>query len=78
VLAFHIDEVTLRHVHIQGRNTTKKTIAIGITARKIAGIYWVIFSCFNSVYSPILCSCWYYGYLTETTNQSAQIQNWIW
>jgi len=25
-----------------------------ITARKITGIYWVIFSCFNSVYSPIL------------------------
>jgi len=46
-----------------------------ITATKIAGIYWVIFSCFNSVYSPILFSCWYYYYLTETTNQSAQIQN---
>jgi len=27
-----------------------------ITARKIAGIYWVISSCFNSVYSPILFS----------------------
>jgi len=24
VLAFYVDEVTLRHVHIQGRNTTKK------------------------------------------------------
>jgi len=46
-----------------------------ITARKISGIYWVIFSCFNSVYSPILFSCWYYDYLTETTNQLAQIQN---
>jgi len=36
-----------------------------ITARKIAGIYWVIFSCFNSVYSPILFSCWYNDYLTN-------------
>jgi len=33
-----------------------------ITASKIAGIYWVIFSCFNSVYSPILFSCWYYNF----------------
>jgi len=26
VIAFNVDEVTLRHVHIQGRNTTKKTM----------------------------------------------------
>ena len=26
VLAFYVDEVTLRHVHIQGWNTTKKTM----------------------------------------------------
>jgi len=26
VLSFYVDEVTLRHVHIQGRNTTKKTM----------------------------------------------------
>jgi len=66
ILAFYVDEATLRHVHIQGRNTTKKLqllISLFITARKIAGIYWVIFSCFNFVYSPILFSCWYYDYL---------------
>ena len=26
VLAFYVGEVTLRHVHIQGRNTTNKTM----------------------------------------------------
>jgi len=26
VLAFYVDEATLRHVHIQGQNTTKKTL----------------------------------------------------
>jgi len=26
VLSFYVDEVTLRHVHIQGLNTTKKTM----------------------------------------------------
>jgi len=26
VLAFYFDEATLRHVHIQGRNKTKKTM----------------------------------------------------
>jgi len=46
-----------------------------ITATKIAGIYRVIFSCFNSAYSPILVQCWYYDYITETTNQSAQLEN---
>ena len=77
VLAFYVDEVTLRHVHIQGWNTTKKTMMISpfIAAKKIAGIYWVIFSCFNSVYSPILFKCWYYDYITETTNQLAKIEN---
>jgi len=27
VLAFYVDEATLRHVPIQGRNTTKKTMS---------------------------------------------------
>ena len=35
-------------------NDLQLLISLFITARKIAGIYWVIFSCFNSVYSPIL------------------------
>ena len=46
VLAFYVDEAALRHVHIQGRNTTKKTMTCHFclispftTARKIAGIY---------------------------------------
>jgi len=26
VLAFYVDEATFRHVHIKGRNTTKKTM----------------------------------------------------
>jgi len=34
---FYVDEVTLRHVNIQGRNTT---ISPFITAPKIAGIHW--------------------------------------
>jgi len=34
-----------------------------ISATKIATIEWVIFSCFNSVYSPILFYCWYYDYI---------------
>ena len=42
-----------------------------ITARKIAGIYWVISSCFNSVSIFMLVS---YDYSTETMNQLAQIQ----
>jgi len=61
VLAFYADEATLRRVHIQGQNTMSKEdddlqllISTFLTARKIAGIYWVIFSCFNSVYSPII------------------------
>jgi len=30
VFAFYVDEATLRHVHIQGRNTTKKMMIFDI------------------------------------------------
>ena len=58
MLAWYVNEATLRHVRIQGRNTAKKTMSANLislftTARKIAGIYWVIFSCFNFVYCPV-------------------------
>ena len=81
VLACNVDEATLktraqtRSEHNKEDDDLQRLISPFITARKIAGIYWVIYSCFNSVYSPILCSCWYYDHLTDTTNQLAQIQN---
>jgi len=33
-LAFYVDEATLRHVHIQGRNTTKKAITCNFWYRR--------------------------------------------
>jgi len=30
VLAFYVDEATCRHVHIQGRNTTKKAMPCNV------------------------------------------------
>ena len=77
VLAFEVDKATCTHTRSENNkedDDLQLLISPFITATKIAGIYWVIFSCFISVYSPILFSCWYYYYLTETTNQLAQIQ----
>ena len=70
MLVFYVDEATLtRSEHNKEDDDLQLLIWPFITARKIAGIYWVIFSCLNSVSSPILFSCWYCDYLTETTNQ---------
>jgi len=30
VIAVYVDEATLRHVHIQGRNTTKNTLNVNL------------------------------------------------
>jgi len=60
MLDFYVDEVTLktcthtRSEHNKEDDDLQRLISPFITARKIAGIYWSIFSCFNSVYSPIL------------------------
>jgi len=73
----HLECAHTRSEHNKKDDDLQLLISTFITARNIAGIYWVIFSCFNSVYSPIIFPCWYYDYLTETTNQFAQLQNWI-
>ena len=70
VLAFEVDKATCTHTRSENNkedDDLQLLISPFITATKI--------SCFNSVYSPILFSCWYYDYITETTNQSAQIEN---
>jgi len=46
-----------------------------ITATKTTCIYWVIFSCFHCVFSPILFSWWYYYYFNGATNQLSHIPN---
>jgi len=78
VFVCHVDKATL--VHIQGRNIMFKEdddlqllISPFITARKIAGIYWVIFSCFNFVYNPNLVSCWHCDYLTVSPNAKLNV-----
>jgi len=43
-----------RSEHNKEDDDMQLLISSFITAKKIAGIYWVIFSCFNSVSSPIL------------------------
>jgi len=63
----HLDMYTYSSEHCTDDGDLQLFISPFITARKVAGIYWVIFSCFNSVYSPILFSCRYYGYLNETS-----------
>ena len=49
-----------------------------ITARKIADIYWVIFSCFNSVYSPILFSCWLFNWDYESVSPKTELNLITW
>jgi len=52
----HLDMYTrLEHNNLNKEDDDLKLlISPFITTTKIAGIYWVIFLCFNSVYSPIL------------------------
>jgi len=61
VLSFYVDEATLTCANTRTKHNKEEDYwqllispFITLTARKIEGIYWVIFSCFNSVYSPIL------------------------
>ena len=64
---FNSLSLTLGQINNKEDDDLQLLISPFITATKI--------SCFNSVYSPILFSCWYYDFITETTNQSVQIEN---
>ena len=72
MLACYVDEATLktcthtRSEHNKEDDDLQLLISPFITATKIASIDWVIFSCFNSVYTCSLIL--FYDYITETTN----------
>jgi len=50
----HLDICTYKVVTHKEDDDLQLLISPFITARKIAGIHWVIFSCFSSVYNQIL------------------------
>ena len=62
IMKQHLDMCTYK-VETQQRWRWLDTVDIAI--HKFAGIYWVTFSCFSSISSPILFLVWYYYYLTE-------------
>jgi len=66
VLAFYVDKATHIYTYKVEIQQRKKTMT---TARKIADIYGVIFSCGSYISSLNLFLFWYYHCLTEITNQ---------